>query len=123
MCAHARAHPSPHLQSRSIAPPHVLYLSPAASPPTCSPAAGLEGRVPGYPALGKEILRPCRENLGAVGEKKLTRNRARAHKRRSRNASIAPACSPVSLRMGAAQSDLIPPAAQPDATIPHAANP
>lgn len=57
-------------------PARVLHLFPAASPPTCSPAAGLEGRAPGYPALGKEILRPCPENLGGDGRKQLGSNRA-----------------------------------------------
>ena len=62
----ARAHPPP-----GAAPAHFLHLSPAASPPTCSLAAELEGREPGCPALGKETLRPFPENLGKRQKKKI----------------------------------------------------
>ena len=60
------AHPPPGASTTRF-----LHLSPAASPPTCSLAAGLEGQAPGYPALGKEILRPCPENLGRSRRKKI----------------------------------------------------
>lgn len=103
----AHAHTHPHIsEPADNAPARFLHLSPAASPPTCSPAAGLEGRAPDYPALGKEILRPCPENLWVEGgRKELTSNRARAHNRRSSKASRPPSCSPSTLSVGTAQAN------------------
>lgn len=102
----ARAHPPP-----GAAPARFLHLSPEASPPTCSLAAGLEGRAPGYPALGKEILRPYPENLGSSGRKKLTTGPGPARGAAGTRRNPRPAVPP---RSECVQPGPIPPAVQPD---------
>lgn len=88
---------------------------------------GLEGRAPGYPALGKEILRPFPENLGDRERKNLTSNRARVQQERVDNPGrqsrfAQSSSSPANPNFPVIQPDPItPPSGQPikPTTHPH----